>query len=314
MSERAPSDSSGRSSVRADPLLPAALAAFVAVARLGGFSKAARELGVSQSALTVSVKKLETELRTTLLVRTARGVVPTASGEALVRHAETIERTLRDARHEVSGLESEPRGRFVLGAHESLASYVLPGFMGRFVAKHPSIELALANSNSRDVMRGIVERRIDIGLVVNPESHPDCVIVPLFGDRVEILGLTTKIARRPAADVIAEETLIYVPALAQVQWILHALARERLQPARTLSCSSMELVKSLVLDGAGLGILPRRVAAHRVPRARLRAVGGDALAFTDQIALVRRADMHMTSAARLLLDALRQRGQQLAAS
>ena len=294
-----------------DPLVPSSLAAFLAVAQEGGFTAAARVHGLSQSALTVSVRKLEEELGTTLLVRTARGAALTSTGEALRRHALSIERTLAEARREIVGLEEEPRGRFTLGVHESLASYFLPGFMGRFASDHPGIEIQLHNANSREVLTAVVERRVDVGLVVHPDPHPDCVISRLFKDSMGIVGLDPLIGRRSARTVLETHALIHVPQLRQTQWILATLAQQDLRPSRELPCSSMELVKSLVLDGAGVGILPYRVAHHRVEPGRLRALAKGAPRVEDEISLVRRADLHVTRAARLLLDGLMARGADL---
>lgn len=293
--------------------MPAPLRYFLAIAEHGSFTAAARAVRMSQPALTAAIRRLEEDLGTTLFLRTARGAVPTRTGETLVVHARGLVRAAGELRAAISDLEHEARGRFVLGCHESLGAYFLPGFLPRFFEAHPQIEVALWNGNSRDVMSAVVDRRVDVGIVVNPAPHPDCVIVPLFRDRVAPIAharLVTRHARAPLA-LLDEVPLLYVPVLSQVQWILARL------PAgdgarRHLPCSSMELVKSLVLDGAGVGILPARVAAHGAPPGTLVGLGADAPGFDDEVALVRRADLHETRAARLLLDALRARGRELA--
>lgn len=294
----------------ADALAPPVLRYFLSIAELGSFTGAARALRVSQPSLTVAIKKLEEELGTSLFVRTSRGVQLTSTGHALLRHARSVVRSLADARTEIEGLESEPRGRFTLGCHESLGAYFLPGLMARFVAAHPAIELSLWNGNSRDVQRAVLDRVADVGLVVNAEAHPDCVVQPLFEDRVELIvssELRARARRDPRA-LLATHPLLYVPALRQVQYILGALEKEGARAARHLPCSSMELVKSLVIDGTGVGILPRRVASYRVPRGELVALSDDLPSYDDAIMLVRRFDLHTTAAARLLLDALLEHG------
>jgi DNA-binding transcriptional LysR family regulator len=75
----------------------------------------------------------------------------------------------------------------------------------------------------------------------------------------------------------------------------------------------MELVKGLVLDGVGIGILPFRVATHGVVPGRLAQVSSVLPYFEDTVALVRRFDMHMTRSARLLLDALTEHCRQMPA-
>ena len=293
-------------------LVPASLRYFLAVAEHGGLTAGARALGMSQPALTAAMKELERELGTTLFVRTSRGVTLTRTGETLLVHARGIVRAAGEVQSAIDDLEHEPRGRFVLGCHESLAAYFLPGFLPRFFREHPAIEVALWNGNSKNVLEAVVDRRIEVGIVVNPSPHPDCVIVPLFTDRVGLIAsaaLRSTAASDPLA-LLDRVPLVYVPVLSQVQWILGQLP-EPSAPRRHLTCSSMELVKSLVIDGAGIGILPRRVAAHGLPPGTLVDLAPQAPAFDDTIALVRRVDLHETRAARLLLDALKAHGRAL---
>lgn len=296
-------------------LVPAPLRYFLAIAQEGSFTGGARSLGMSQPALTAAIQELERDLDTTLFVRTARGVTLTRTGEALVGHARGLVRAAGELRSALHDLEHEPRGRFTLGCHESLGAYFLPGFLPRFFEAQPRIEVALWNGNSRDVLTAVVERRIDVGIVVNPSPHPDVVIVPLFTDRVGLIASARLRDRRKKEPLrlLDEVPLLYVPVLSQVQWILARLP-EGSAARRHLPCSSMELVKSLVVDGAGIGILPRRVAAHGVPEGTLVDLAPEAPGFDDTIALVRRADLHETKATRIFLDALKARGKELDAN
>lgn len=293
-----------------DPdLLATPLRYFERVAELGSFTAAARELAISQPSLSVAVRKLEEALGTPLFHRSRQGVTLTRAGEILLERARQADRALEAARDELSALETDPRGRFTLGSHESLAAYFLPRFMARFLERFSAIELALWNGNSRDVERAVVERRIDVGLVVNPERHADCVVHELFADRVGFV-VSAAVARRTETPhaLLARYPLIHVPVLHQTQYLLGALASAGIAPPSQLRCSSMELVKSLVLDGVGIGILPYRVASYGVSPGRLVPLGGAMPVFDDVITLVRRYDLPMTAGARVLVDALREHG------
>jgi DNA-binding transcriptional LysR family regulator len=103
---------------------------FQAIAQSGSMSAAARVLRVSQPSLTVAVQNLESELKTTLLLRDRRGVTLTDSGRTLLDHATIVFDTLRSAEQLISGVEGEDVGRFVVGCHESLGAYFLPGVYG----------------------------------------------------------------------------------------------------------------------------------------------------------------------------------------
>ncbi len=293
----------------APELLSTPLRYFARIAELGSFTAAARELNVSQPSLSVAVRKLEEALGAPLFHRSRQGVTLTRAGEILLEHARQADRALGAAVDEMLALETEPRGRFTLGAHESLAAYLLPRFMARFLERYPKVELALWNGNSRDVERAVVERRIDLGVVVNPERHPDCVVHDLFADRVGFVASTAleRRASSPAA-LVGSVPLIHVPVLRQTQYLLGALATQGVTPPSQLTCSSMELVKNLVLDGVGVGVLPYRVASNGVAPGRLVHLGASLPVFDDSIALVRRYDLPMTAGARALLDALREHG------
>ncbi len=289
-----------------DPVAPTALAYFSRIAELGSFTAAARDLHVSQPSLSIAVQKLEEQLDTRLFLRGRRGVTLTRTGEVLLRHARQVLRAVALAREEIQGLEDQPKGRFCLGCHPSLGAYLLPGFMAQFLRKYPGIDLTLFNGNSREVEEAVVERAVDVGLVVNPRGHPDCVVVPLFKDRVSFV-VSAALRARAEPDLIESHPLLYVPALAQVQYLLAALSQG--DPARRLlACSSLELVKSLVLDGVGPGILPLRVARHGVASGRIVLLSPALPHYEDTITLVRRADMHPTRAASLLVEALRAHG------
>jgi len=288
-----------------DPdLLATPLRYFAEVSEHGSFTACARTLKVSQPSLSVAIKKLEEQLGTALFHRSRQGVTLTRAGEILLEHTRHADRALESAKEELLALETVPRGRFTLGAHESLAAYLLPGFMARFLAAHPAVELALQNGNSREIERAVVERRIDVGLVVNPARHDDCVVIDLFQDRVGFV-ISTARATKPGRELLGELPLIHVPALTQTQYLVGTLANEGLTPPSQLSCSSMELVKSLVLDGVGIGILPMRVANHGVSAGKLVRLTEDLPVFEDVITLVRRYDLPMTAGARVLIDDLR---------
>lgn len=292
-------------------LLATPLRYFQRVAEQGSFTAAARELGISQPSLSVAVRKLEESLGASLLHRSRQGVSLTRAGEILLEHARQADRALEAGKEELLALETEPRGAFTLGAHESLAAYLLPGFMARFLERYPKVQLTLQNGNSAEIERQVIERRIDIGLVVNPTRHPDCVIVELFQDRVGFVisaALRRRLRRTPSTGLVGKLPLIHVPVLKQTQFLVGALANEGVVPASQLTCSSMELVKSLVLDGVGIGVLPFRVARHGVSAGRLVQLGDDLPVFEDVITLVRRWDLPMTAGARVLVDGLREHG------
>jgi DNA-binding transcriptional LysR family regulator len=300
---------------------------FQTVATCGSLTAAARVLKVSQPTLTVAMKNLEERLGTVLLLRERTGVRLTTTGEELLRHAQEVFVLLERAEQQIKGLESGDIGNFVVGCHESLGAYFLPNFLATFLRDAPRIEVTLWNGTSASVQQSVVEHRVHFGIVVNPQPHPDLVIVELFHDAVDFFVASDlepsptsgRLVRgrgvRPgeldaAQQMLRRGPLIFAGRVHQCQHIIDLLAERELLPSRLLSCGDFELVKSLTLAGTGVGLMPRRVAAYN-QEGRLRRLHESFPFFPDTIALIYRADIHRTRAALRLKDALVAYGKRL---
>lgn len=280
---------------------------FRAIAELGSLTAAARSLGVAQSTLTAAVQRLEEELETQLLVRSSRGVSLTPTGGILAGAASEVKALIERTEDRIRGLEHEDRGRFVIGCHESLGAYFLPGFLSSFLPAHPGIEIDVWNASSAQVREALVAREIHFGLIVEPEDHDDLVVLDAFRDAVALVGRRDGLAapgkRKPAEERLRSHPLIYAGRVDQCAQIVEALAAEELFPKRHLKTGDLELTKSLVLAGVGIGILPRRVAAYG-HEGELAIVHPDLPQVPDRVALAYRGDSHKTAAWRRTKDAL----------
>lgn len=289
----------------------------VTIASCGSLSAAAKQLKVSQPALTQAIRQLERELGSTLLLRERSGVTLTVTGEELQRSAAEVLEILMRAQRRIQSLEQDTVGSFTVGCHESLGAYFLPEFMASFLDAAPGIELSLWNGTSAAVQQAVLARRVHFGLVVNPHPHPDLVVVDLFHDAVDILvratetragennaeGSRSPISWTEATERLRRGPLIYAERIGQCAELVDRLAAQHLLPARTIHCGDLELVKSLLLAGVGVALLPRRVAGYS-QKDLLRRLHPELPFFPDTISLLYRADMHRTRAALRLKDAL----------
>jgi DNA-binding transcriptional LysR family regulator len=292
---------------------------FQAIARHASLTRAAAALGVTQPALTASLRRLETALRTTLFVRTREGVAITATGDELLHHADGILAAVGRAEEAVLGLETGDRGRFVVGCPESLGLYFLPAVVVRVARELPRVELAVVTARSRDVERAVVRREVHFGIVARPLPHPDLVLVDLFRDRTGLFARRSAKAPRTGAAaarrLLREGPLLYADGLPQAQEMLSRLDELGLVPERRLPCGSLELVKSLVAAGVGVGVLPERVACHASQagqRAALSPLPASLPSIPDVIRLVYRGDSHRTRALARLKDILVECARELA--
>jgi DNA-binding transcriptional LysR family regulator len=264
-------------------------------------SRAAERLGISQPSLSLAIKRLEDALGVELLIRNKSGVNLTRSGQRFVTQARRLlhewERLSSDAKRE----EAQLSGRYVIGAHPSVALFTLPSVVPGILTKYPEVELKIVHGLSRQITDEVIGFKIDFGIVVNPVEHPDLVIKTLARDEVTLWhagdGAAVKRAKREEGGV-----LICDPDLLQTQAILKQLTKRGLNFTRTLTSGSLEVIAALTATGAGVGVLPGRVA-QREPELGLRPVSNTPK-FQDRICLVYRADAQRTPASKMLLGQL----------
>ncbi len=295
---------------------------FREIARAGSMTGAARSLGVSQPTVSVAIKQLEESLGTTLFLRHRAGVSLTGTGDELLRHVDEVMSVLDRAVERISGLDHELTGSFVIGCHESLGSYFLPGFLRDVLTEAPRVTVTLHNDSSSSVLDAVVSRDVHFGVVVNPQPHPDVVLTELFRDAVDIFKASDPGVSAPtdakdyygeagssfedieaARAYVEHHPLIFPGRVGECVALIESLAEAGFEPTRRLDCGDFGLVKSLALAGIGPALLPRRIAAHGAP-GRLRRLHHTLPIFEDTIYLVFRADLHRTRAATYLKNEL----------
>ncbi len=282
---------------------PAELQYFVEVANTLNISPAAERLGISQPSLSLAVKRLEDALGTELLIRGKAGVHLTRSGRKFVAQARTLLHEWDRLSAEAIREEQTLAGRYVIGCHTAVALYTLPHFLPGLVHEHPGLELKLVHGLSRQMTDDVIGFKVDFGIVVNPVEHPDLVIRMLTKDEVTLW--TAKGGKATAQAEAGSGVLVCDPDLLQTQAIVKQMAKKGLGFKRMITSASLEVVVALTAAGAGLGIIPGRVAT-RDAGLGLQPVAG-APRFQDRICLVYRADAQKTPASRALIAAITER-------
>ncbi|NVM96895.1 nitrogen assimilation transcriptional regulator NAC [Arthrobacter wenxiniae] len=145
------------------------LAYFVQIVDSGSITKAAAVLHVAQPALSQQVSALETELKQRLLIRSKRGVEPTAAGHTLYRHAQTILRLVEQARIDVAASGAAPSGRVSIAiAPYSMASSLTPRIISEVGRRYPDIVLHLTEIYGGVLSDAIKNGRLDMALIYEP--------------------------------------------------------------------------------------------------------------------------------------------------
>jgi LysR family nitrogen assimilation transcriptional regulator len=272
----------------------------------GTMTAAAKQLRVSQPTLSNAVRALEGRLGTPLLFRGPRGVTPTASGRALARAADEVFALLRQIDEQLRGIESGASGQFVIGCHHAFGAFFLPELVVELATRAPAIELSLWEGIGAHVVDAVVDRTVGFGVGVGsaaPRPHPDLVVVPMFRDVMCVVRAT----RHPPPTA----ALFYVPRILLSERVVDSLRSKGRLPNRLVACGDLDLVKSLVMEGAGFGVLPWRVAMQGTPRGAIQLVDPQLPFEVDVGCLFYRSDLHRTRGALLVRDQIVVRGTKL---
>ncbi|MEJ6388338.1 LysR family transcriptional regulator [Gymnodinialimonas ulvae] len=142
---------------------------FLWVARLGGFRKASERLHLSQPAVSTRIANLEDELQVSLFDRGPGRLILTKQGQQLLTYAEQILFVEEEIKHRV-GSAAQVEGLFRIGASETIAQAWLPDFLQAFSNSYPSVNVDLTVDISGALRDGLVERRLDLALLMGPVS------------------------------------------------------------------------------------------------------------------------------------------------
>ena len=174
------------------------LTAFVIVAREGSFTRAAAQLGVSQSALSQTIRGLEERLGLRLLTRTTRRVAPTDAGERLLAAIGPRLDGIEDDLAALSDLRDKPAGNIRITASEHAASSILLPRLATLLPGYPDIKVEI-NTDYR--MIDIVEHRFDAGVRLGEHLQKDMIAVRISPDvRMAVVGAPSYFTKRQAPE------------------------------------------------------------------------------------------------------------------
>jgi len=161
------------------------LKAYLEVVRLGSFSAAAREVGLSQPAVSQQIHNLEKELGTILLLRGPQGVVSlTPAGEVFRKYARSTLAAYGEVREQIGRLRDEAEGDLHVASSAIPGTYLLPGLMMALRDRYSHLYVHLTVTNSGDVAAKLERRECDIGFLGVPIESRRYVLEPWIKDEI----------------------------------------------------------------------------------------------------------------------------------
>src|SRR5437667_10289212 len=289
------------------------LLAFLAVARERSFTKAAAKLGVSQSALSHTLRGLEARLGLRLLTRTTRSVSPTEAGERLLQTVghrfEEIEAELES----LSELREKPAGTIRISAGEHAVNSVLSPALTKFLPQYPDIKVEIIIDYG---LTDIVAQRYDAGVRSGEQVAKDMIAVRIGPDmRMAVVGAPSYFAKRSPPktpqDLISHNCInLRLPTYGGLYaWEFEKDGRElKVRVDGQLVFNGTFQMLNAALAGFGLAYVPEDLAQPHLAKGRLKRVLEDWCAPYSGYHLYYPSRRQSSAAFALLVDALRHRG------
>lgn len=255
------------------------LNAFIHVAKQGGFSRAAAELRVAQSALSRRVARLEHRLGVPLFKRNGRGVAVTVEGSALLDRAEGLIQELNLIEKNVLRLAKEPAGRVTVALPPTTGQVIGPLLAAACRERFPRITLELREGISGFIHDWLATGQVDLALLYDPERAPGIEVSPLIVEPLYLIGPASNAGNENAGDgslpfsSLGQLPLIVPSRSHSLRRLLERLAEEHRFALRIANqVDGMGITKALVAAGLGYTVFSYAGVYQEVDAGTLRAI------------------------------------------
>ena len=242
------------------------LQVLVEVISRGSFSAAAQALSYTQSAVSQSIARLETETGATLVVRDRRGIRPTAAGATLVAHAEAIFAQVQAAEAELEAVLGVRAGRLRVASFPSAGATLVPLAVARFRDAHPDVALTLAEGEPEQIGPRLRAGEFDLALLF---EFPGVRERPGGGLRSTTLLEDPMLVALPAEHPLVSKPAISLADLGDQHWVqtsadspcarhvVRSCLAAGFEPYVAFESDDYDVVQGLVAAGVGVALIPR---------------------------------------------------------
>lgn len=231
----------------------AQLQVFVAAAKAGSFTRAAEDIGLTQSAVSQMINSLEKELGVALFHRSRNGITTTSIGERMLQHAREILQITSCMAEEASSARGFSSGTLRIASISSMASRILPGLLGAFRKKYPAVEITLFEGKNDEIHHWLSHSVVDIGITVFPEK--ELQTIPLIQENLMVI--------LPQSDPLHDQPHLSFDQIEERCFIMQKdtcyksiLLENSIHPKATIEVRDPSTIVSMVQEGIGVSIMP----------------------------------------------------------
>ncbi len=279
---------------------------FIAVAKLSNFTKAATQLGYSQSAVTAQIQLLERELGTHLFERLGKSISLTPEGEKLLVYAKQILKLCDEAKNTLAASDIL-KGNLTIGATESLCAVRLPRLFKEFHERYPSVEITLKMENCSECQTLLRENQVDIAFIMGQKINAPEFIAELELPEPLVLlaipGHPLTIKKHVYPEDIADYTIIVSERGCSFRNLFQkSLDDAGVTPKSIMETGSIQAIKQLTMSGLGITLLPRIAVEEELNRKQLAELHWDGTPFNLVTQMIYHRDKWISAALRAFID------------
>ncbi|ARK30440.1 LysR family transcriptional regulator [Halalkalibacter krulwichiae] len=261
---------------------------FVTVVEQRHFSRAAKLLNLSQPNVSLHIRNLETELDTTLFIRSPKQVKVTEAGEMLYIRAKKILSLYEEAKQEIADQKHIVQGTIKIGASFTIGEYILPRTLAQYANEHPLVHVEVTIGNTEEVIEKVRSNQLDIGLIEG-ERH-DYDAVPFMEDEMIIIA--------PADHPIAQLRIVKPDMLEGQTWIwrekgsgTRAYSDQLIQKLdinvkRSFIFSSSQGIKEAVSAGLGIAMISKLTVKKELQTGEIKQIQVSNRTFTRNFSII----------------------------
>jgi DNA-binding transcriptional LysR family regulator len=248
---------------------------FYEVAKAGNISKAAKELYISQPAISKSISKLEDNLGVSLFTRNSRGVQMTDEGRLLFDHAHSAFEALTRGEHELKRIKDFNIGHLRIGVSNTLCKYILLPYLKGFIEKYPHIKITIESQSTSHTIRMLEQQNIDLGLIAEPSNKRPLLFLPFMDIQDTFVATTSYVDNlylREGADTDIFQTgniLLLDRHNMTRKYIDEYLNENQIIPNQVLEVTTMDLLIEFAKIGLGIGCVIREFVQEELDQGTL---------------------------------------------
>lgn len=282
--------------------------------KLQSFSAAAEELLITQPAVTMQIRELESYYNLKLFHRHGKRVELTEAGRVLYRYAKRIFDLAAQAERTVWELKDLEAGILKIGTTKTYAKHLMPSLISSFQESHPGVHVILSEGSSAEIAKSLMVHKNELGMIARSKYPPQLKVLSFRREElVLILGRhhpLIRLRKISLKDLAREPLILREKGSGSRDLILEKYRDAHIKPSILTEASNVDFIKELVETGNGISFVVKSAVQEELKRGTLKSRVLSDGALTLNVDIVYLKNRNLSPSAQAFLDLLQSRGEQ----